>query len=240
MNKSVFTLSSIALVSFLTLAYTSESKASDIISEHNLGSCIEQTNAKDINSTCAAKKARNRNSSIYRWEKISAAPKREIPVILLTRKEFNDRLKLSPLWNILNKRGNYVLERASYYLHVSSKSTDAYSVVSILSTLDSTPNDWQPLTNITYELYDGPQSHELMGRQKSEMIEVLKIVFDDLDHQQALQLLEDLYKQYTDNLATEPLTEKAVVGSIEYDGKIIILQGVRSAAKDTILFMEII
>ena len=52
--------------------------------------------------------------------------------------------------------------------------------------------------------------------------------------------LEDLYKQYTDNLATEPLTEKAVVGSIEYDGKIIILQGVRSAAKDTILFMEII
>lgn len=241
MNKSVFTLSSVALISFLTLAYTTELKASDIISNPSLRSCSEQTDSTDPNSTCTVRKSRNKNSSIYRWEKISAAPEREIPVVLLTRKEFHDQLKLSPLWNILNKSGDYLYKRPFYHLDISSESnTGAYSVIGVYSLLDSTPNDWQPLTNITYSLYDGPQSHKLMDRQKSEMIEVLKIVFDDLDHQQALQLLEDLYKQYLDNLAIEPLTEKAVVGNVEYDGKIIILQGVRSAAKDKILFMEII
>lgn len=238
--------SSIALIFFLTIGFTFESRASDII-DCNLGKCISKTRFSATNPKCILKEKPIRSDMMIRSNMIILKNKfptgleRDIPIILLTRKEFNDRLEQSPLWNVINKRINDFKYRSFYYLDKSLESTGPFSTIALESSISANPYDSQELTKINYSLYNSKETtHSLSDRQLSEMIEVLKIVIKDLDHQQASQIIKDLYTQYTKKLDNkEFILNGTVLAHVEYNEKIIAFHGVENCVMNRFLYMEI-
>lgn len=155
------------------------------------------------------------------------------PIVLMTRKEFNERIQLSPLWESLyNKRVSNGSYGSRYSFLTLGKLIGASSYINVESRLDG--HYWkesQRITEISYGNYGlnirSQYGHQLLEQERLEMIETLKLVIDDIDDEKAADIIDQLYKQYKHKVATkEYLSDGQTIHTyLEYDGKFIALWG---------------
>lgn len=155
------------------------------------------------------------------------------PIVLMTRKEFNERIQLSPLWESLyNKRVSNGSYGSRYSFTTLGKLIGSNGKIYVKSRLDG--HYWKESQRITEVSYGSAivsirsqYGHQLLDQERLEMIETLKLVIDDIDHEKAAEMIDQLYKQYRQKVANkEYLSDGQTIHTyLEYDGKYIALWG---------------
>ena len=230
---------SISLVFIIMMGLNIDSKASQVINNNPY--------EKSLNYNLTLKKSKynieenkKRKNIVIIYETTPTELDRDKPIVLMTRKEFNNRLKSSPLWKLINRRTNDFQYRSFYGLYESLEYKELFSRIGLESSISNKLYDSQKLTKINYRLYDSKKSHSLSNRQISEMTEILKIVIKELDHQKASQIIKNLYAQYNTKLKNKDFFYNGIIiAHIEYDGKIIAFYGVENNNMSTFSYMEI-
>ncbi|MGO3640970.1 MAG: hypothetical protein ACTJFK_03290 [Psychrobacter sp.] len=158
---------------------------------------------------------------------------REKPIVLMTRKEFNERIRLSPLWESLyDKELEYGSYGSSYSFKTLGELMGANSYIRVTSHLDG--HYWkesQRLTQLSYGNHDLKQRnqyhHQLLEQERIEMIETLKLAIDNIDDKTASEIIDKLYEQYMDKVNNKAyLSDGQTIHTyIEYDGKFIAFRG---------------
>lgn len=158
---------------------------------------------------------------------------REEPIVLMTRKEFNERIQLSPLWESLYdkklRNGSY---GPRYSFLTLGKLIGSSNYLNVDSLLDGYKwQESQRITEISYGNYGVEQrskyQHQLLDQERVEMIETLKLAIDGIDDETAAKIIDDLYKQYMVKVNnTEYLSDGQTIHTfLEYEGKFIALWG---------------
>lgn len=155
------------------------------------------------------------------------------PIVLMTRKEFNERIQLSPLWEPLyDKDLNWASYGPRYSFKTSGELSGTYNYIYVESRLDG--YQWQESQRITQLSYGASHiytrskyQHQLLKQERVEMIETLKLVIDNLDDKTAATIIDKLYKQYMVKVNNEQyLSDGQTIHTyLEYDGKFIAMQG---------------
>ena len=158
---------------------------------------------------------------------------REEPIVLMTRKEFNERIRSSPLWESLyDKELEYGSYGDLYELSTLGTLTGSYSHICVESSLDGIRwQENQRITSLSYTFSTmhmrNQYHHQRIEQERIEMIEILKLAIDHIDDKTASEIIDKLYEQYMDKVNNKAYLsdDQTIHTYIEYDGKFIAFRG---------------
>ena len=163
---------------------------------------------------------------------------RQEPIVLMTRKAFNEKIKSSPLWDSLyDKELHYGSYGYSYYFETLIDLIGSSSYIRVYSELDG--RKWTEDQRITHLAYGNhgiqqrlPYHHQLLPQEKVEMIETINLVIED--RQKATEIVDTLYKQYMEKVNNQQyLSDGETIHTyIEYEGKFFSLWGVNITSNE--------
>ena len=163
---------------------------------------------------------------------------RQEPIVLMTRKAFNEKIKSSPLWDSLyDKELHYGSYGSTYSLKTMGKLIGSNSYIRIDSEVDG--RKWTEDQRITHLAYGNhgiqqrlPYHHQLLPQEKVEMIETINLVIED--RQKATEIVDTLYKQYMEKVNNQQyLSDGETIHTyIEYEGKFFSLWGVNITSNE--------
>ena len=163
---------------------------------------------------------------------------RQEPIVLMTRKAFNEKIKSSPLWDSLyDKELHYGSYGYSYYFETLIDLIGSSSYIRVYSELDG--RKWtedQRLTQFNYGIGSvykrSKYKHQLLPQEKVEMIETINLVIED--RQKATEIVDTLYKQYMEKVNNQQyLSDGETIHTyIEYEGKFFSLWGVNITSNE--------